>query len=219
MKCTATKLLPKLLTATALLVFACTGLHAQVFRIVGPDGRITYSDKAPVENAKGSGSGTVAAATDTSAALPFALRQIVSRYPVTLYSGPACGPCATGRALLTSRGIPFSERTISTNEDNAALQRLSGDNSLPFLTIGSQQIKGFSDVEWSQFLDAAGYPKTSQLPASYRNVPAAPLVAAQKPAAPADADATGTAAARPQAPIRPAAPARNPNDNPAGITF
>ncbi|CAN5728383.1 hypothetical protein BH11PSE7_BH11PSE7_04680 [soil metagenome] len=215
MKRTATQLL----TTTALLVLACTGLHAQVFRIVGPDGRVTYSDKAPVEGAKGASTGTVASAADASVSLPFALRQVVNRYPVTLYTGPACGPCGTGRALLTSRGIPFSERTVSTNEDNAALQRLSGDNALPFITIGGQQIKGFSDVEWSQFLDAAGYPKTSQLPASYRNVPAAPLVAAQKPAAPAEADATGTAAARPQAPVRPAAPARNSNDNPAGITF
>ncbi|MBC7380467.1 MAG: glutaredoxin family protein [Burkholderiaceae bacterium] len=215
MKCTATKLL----TATALLVMACTGLHAQVFRIVGPDGRVTYSDKAPVEGAKGTSAGTAASEADSSALLPFALRQIVTRYPVTLYTGPGCGPCGTGRALLTSRGIPFSERTVSTNEDNAALQRLSGDNALPFITIGGQQIKGFSDVEWSQFLDAAGYPKTSQLPAAYRNVPAAPLVAAQKPAAPAEADARGTAAARPQAPVRPAAPARNSNDNPAGITF
>lgn len=215
MKCTATQLL----TATALLVMACTGLHAQVFRIVGPDGRVTYSDKAPVEGAKGTSAGTAASAADSSALLPFALRQIVTRYPVTLYTGPGCGPCGTGRALLTSRGIPFSERTVSTNEDNAALQRLSGDNALPFITIGGQQIKGFSDVEWSQFLDAADYPKTSQLPAAYRNVPAAPLVAAQKPAAPAEADATGTAAARPQAPVRPAAPTRNSNDNPAGITF
>ncbi|MBC7435285.1 MAG: glutaredoxin family protein [Bdellovibrionales bacterium] len=198
-------------------MLAATGLHAQVYRIVGPDGRITYSDKAPVEGAKGSSAGTVAAATDTSASLPFALRQVVNRYPVTLYTSAGCGPCGTGRALLTSRGVPFSERSVSTNEDNAALQRLSGDNALPFLTIGGQQIKGFSDVEWSQFLDAAGYPKSSQLPASYRQPPAAPLVAAQKPAAPAAADATGTAAARPQQPVRPAAPARN--ENPAGITF
>jgi glutaredoxin len=215
MKCTATRLLRELLATGALLVLACTGLHAEVYRIVGPDGRITYSDKPPVEGAKGTASGTVASATDASATLPFALRQIANRYPVTLYTGPACGPCITGRALLMSRGVPFSERTVNSNEDNAALQRLSGDNSLPFLTIGGQQIRGFSDLEWTQFLDAAGYPKTSQLPPSYRNVPAAPLVAVQKPAAPAEGEAA--AAARPQAPVRPAAPARS--DNPAGITF
>jgi hypothetical protein len=54
------------------------------------------------------------------------------------------------------------------------LQRLSGDTSVPFATIGSQQLKGFSDVEWTQFLNAAGYPQTSVLPASYRPPPPRP---------------------------------------------
>ena len=40
---------------------------------------------------------------------------------------------------------------------------------------GGQQLKGYSDLEWKQYLDAAGYPKSSQLPSGYRNPPAAPL--------------------------------------------
>ena len=120
--------------------------------------------------------------------------------------------------MLSSRGVPFTERTVNTAQDADALQRLSGDNTLPFLTIGAQQLKGYSDTEWNQFLDAAGYPRTSQLPASYRNPPAAPLVAVQKPA-PATS-AMGNAAQEPSGvPAPRPAPDRSGVDNPAGIRF
>jgi len=191
------------------------GAQAQtVYRIVGADGKVTFSDKPPVTEQQGkiaaTGVGAAAAASGTS--LPFELRQVVSKYPVTLYTSADCAPCASGRSLLTSRGVPFTERTVSTNEDIAALQKLSGQNSLPVLTIGTQRIKGFSDTEWSQDLDAAGYPKTSQLPASYRNPPASPLVSVQKPA-------TAKAEEKPEAPNAPAAPAGPGPQNPAGIKF
>lgn len=188
----------------------------QIFRIVGPDGRVTFSDK-PLPEANGRAVAPTAvrtpgAAADTRA-LPFELRQAASRYPVTLYTGPDCAPCGSGRALLTRRGVPFTEKTVTTQEDIEALKRLGGAASLPFLTIGGQQIKGFSETEWAQFLDAANYPKTSQLPASYSQPPATPLVVAQQPQAPvARAD---TPAARVTAPAPSAAPA----ENPAGIRF
>jgi hypothetical protein len=46
---------------------------------------------------------------------------------------------------------------------------------LPVLTIGSQQLKGYQSNDWQGYLDAAGYPKTSALPASYRNPASTPL--------------------------------------------
>lgn len=203
-------------SAATLAVFAIAALwstasQAQVYRIVGPDGKVTFSDKPPVtEGASrvGAASGT---GSNAAAGLPYELRQVASKYPVTLYVGDNCGPCGAGRSLLTSRGIPFAEKTVNSNEDGQALQRLSGDRSLPFITIGSQQLKGFSDSEWTQFLDAAGYPSSSTLPASYRQPAATPLVAVA--AAPA---------ARPAIPVP--VPAQSPrpapnNDNPSGIKF
>lgn len=187
----------------------------QIFRIVGADGRVTFSDKPPLEaNARSAAATGLAARSGGSGngTLPFELRQAASRYPVTLYTGPDCAPCASGRALLTSRGIPFTEKTVTTNEDIEALKRLGGAASLPFLTIGGQQLKGFSQTEWGQFLDAANYPKTSQLPSSYSPPPATPLVVAQQPQAPAEA--------APKPPVRRATPpAPEPADNPAGIRF
>ena len=193
--------------------------HAQtVYRIVGPDGRVTFSDKAPVSTDKVTATDRSGRALELSASvLPFELRQIANRYPVTLYTATICAPCGSGRTLLSTRGIPFSERTVNTPEDAEALGRISGENSLPFLTIGGQKIKGFSDTEWTQFLDAAGYPATSKLPSNYRSAPAAPLVAVQKPAPAVQADAGSEAAKAAASP--PAARVDNNSSNPAGIRF
>ena len=208
-------------SAATLAVFAIAALwstasQAQVYRIVGADGKVTFSDKPPVtEGTPRAGTANSSGAGGGSAALPYELRQVASKYPVTLYVGDNCGPCGAGRSMLTSRGIPFAEKTVSSNEDAQALQRLSGDRSLPFMTIGSQQLKGFSDSEWTQFLDAAGYPSSSTLPASYRQSAATPLVAISAAPAPAVA---AVPAARPAAPAPAPRPAPN-NDNPAGIKF
>lgn len=151
----------------------------QVYRIVGADGRVTFSDQPPhpSRDIKVTAASADLGNATSVAGLPYALRQVAEKYPVTLYSGDNCGPCTSARSMLTTRGIPFAEKTVTTAVDAEALKRLSGDNSLPFLTIGRQQLKGYSDAEWTQFLDAAGYPKSSQLPANYRPPAPAPLVA------------------------------------------
>ncbi len=198
-------------TALALCLLAAALVQAQtVYRIVGPDGRVTFSDKPPAtaDQGKVATTGVGAAAAASGAALPFELRQVASRFPVTLYSAPDCGPCGNGRSLLSNRGVPFSEYTVITNEDLAALQRLSGEASLPFLTIGGQRIKGYSETDWMQYLDAAGYPRTSVLPSSYRQSAATPLVSLQKPAP-----------ARSEPPPEPRSPTGPGPSNPAGIQF
>ena len=175
--------LPALLAGLASVSQAQT-----VYRSVGPDGAVMFSDRPPPNASTPSPAQPTAANRGVSnPALPYALREIAARFPVTLYTGAGCSPCNTGRALLQERQVPFTERTISTDQDGSALQQLSGDTTLPLLSIGRQQIKGLSDGEWKQYLDAAGYTGAVRLPASYRNPEPAPLVAALKP--PADAAA------------------------------
>ena len=199
-----------LITALASAVIHQKSQAQTVFRIVGPDGLVTFSDRLPAKAASVSerSVGLQGAAGNT---LPFELKKIASQYPVTLYAGERCTPCGPARALLISRGIPFAEKQVNSAEDSQALQRLSGDTSLPLLTIGSQQLKGYSDSEWTQFLDAAGYPKLSQLPPGYRAEPATPLIATTPPA-------TTPPARSGFKPVRPPTP--QPDDqNPAGIRF
>lgn len=208
------------------LLLAGSASAQPLYRSVDANGRVTYSDRPPASanaNAGPSPAGAQGPATagneGASAGLPYALRQTAQRYPVTLYTQANCEPCANGRTLLQTRGIPFNERTIGSAQDAAALEQLSGQSSLPLLTLGSQQLKGFSETEWSRYLDAAGYPSSNQLPPGYRPPPAQPMVAAS-PAAPA-ASSPPASAARP-APAAPALPppAGTPTpQNPAGIRF
>lgn len=208
---------PRAAALAALLISCLGGVQAQtVYRIVGPDGRITFSDRPPSSASQVAPVGSGGAdATAQNATLPYALRQVVAKYPVTLYSGNDCAPCDEGRNLLRARGVPFAEKTVSSADDVQALQRLANTSALPLLTIGAQQLKGFAAADWQQFLGIAGYPATSQLPASYRNPSPQPLVALQ--AAPA-----ARAAASAPEPTQPAptpVPPRISPSNPAGIQF
>ena len=206
----------KTLACASLVVLASFAQGQTIYRVVGPDGKVTFSDKPPVSATNVTATGAGGKPLDMGTpVLPLELRQAVAKYPVTLYTANSCAPCTKGRAMLSGRGVPFTEKTVTTNEDAQALQRISGETSLPFLTIGGQQIKGYSDAEWTQFLDAAGYPKASVLPAAYRNPAAAPLVVIQKPAEPAKAEDTQ----RERPPARPAAAPVDNNANPAGIRF
>lgn len=208
------------MTGFALVLgLAAVSASAQgVYRIVGPDGRVSYSDRPPPStDARAVGPSGSSAPPDSAAQLPFQLRQVVARYPVTLYTAKECAPCNSGRNLLNARGIPYVEKLVDTPEDIDALKRLSSEASMPFLTIGGQQIKGYSDTEWTQFLDAAGYPKASALPSNYRRPAPAPLVAAKPLAAPPVASAPANATSAPPRPAE--VPVAPPVNNPAGIRF
>ncbi|MEY2952655.1 MAG: hypothetical protein RLZZ401_742 [Pseudomonadota bacterium] len=208
-------------------VFCTLAVQGQtVYRAVGTDGRVTFSDRPSAEGRDTSAGARGTGATAGNPPLSYELRQIVTRYPVTLYTAAGCGPCIGAKALLMQRGVPFTERTVASSEDQNEFQRISGDTTLPFGTIGTQQLKGFSSQEWAQYLDAASYPAQSQLPRGYVQPEASPLVASVKVAAPAaSASATETSPGRPRRPTgsttSPAqAPASaDPKANPAGIRF
>ena len=56
-----------------------------IYRIVGADGKVTFSDKPPAAEAKVSTTNAAGRAIGPQEpALPFELRQVVARYPVTL---------------------------------------------------------------------------------------------------------------------------------------
>lgn len=205
-----------LLNVLTLSVLACMGAQAQtVYRIVGPDGKVIFSDKPPsADQGKVTATGVGARNSVASGNLPFELKQVVSKYPVVLYTSAKCAPCDAGRNLLNGRGIPFSERTITTNEDIDFLQRLADTNSLPVLTVGGQKIKGYSDGEWTQYLNAAGYPATSVLPSSYKNPAPTPAVAIKPKEEPKPTEKPTPAETH--APLAPVGPTPT---NPAGITF
>ncbi|MET0963804.1 MAG: glutaredoxin family protein [Noviherbaspirillum sp.] len=200
------KLLPAALLCCAALA------QAQLYKSVGPDGRVTYSD-APPASARTVETRPLPSGGATAAALPYELAQVARAHPVTLYTADKCEPCASARSLLAARGVPYAEKTVSSNEDIAALRAAGGQAQLPLLTVGRSREQGFEEGAWNNTLSAAGYPQASQLPAGWRNPPAqsaAPRSAEKAAAAQAPAPAASVPAVPRAATEAPAATGKAP---------
>ncbi len=197
-------------SALALALLVCAVPAGAQYKVVQPDGTVTYTDRPPSDNqpARVTPLSRSGAPRAPESGLPLELRQAAARHPVTLYTTEACAPCDNGRKLLQERGVPYAEKRIVTDEDTAALERLVGGRSVPALTIGAQPLRGFSATDWGAFLDAAGYPRTSRLPKDWPVPAVTPLTerAAVQPAA------------QPPAPGPAPAPAADPQPT-TGIRF
>ncbi|MEJ7137467.1 glutaredoxin family protein [Amphibiibacter pelophylacis] len=102
----------------------------------------------------------------TAIAWPAALRQVASQQPVVLYTNPACSACAAWLDTLRQRGVPAAVFTVSSPGDFVQLQRLTGQDSLPVLTLAGQVIATAqtTPTQWIQALDQAGYtPKSGSV--------------------------------------------------------
>jgi glutaredoxin len=172
------------------------------YKVVRPDGSVTYTDRPPVDaNARvtalsrsAAQQAALQAAAGGDVSLPLELRQPVSRYPVVLYTTVDCPPCDSGRKLLQQRGIPYTEKRVATEEDALALERAVGGRTVPALNVGPQPLRGYSENDWTAFLDAAGYPRESKLPRNWPVPAPTPLV---EKATPAPARAAAPAPAPP----------------------
>lgn len=202
------------LLATALLLASAPA--AALFKVVGPDGSVTYTDRPPPASAGkvvplGKAEGPPPSPLDS---LPTELRAAASRFPVTLYTSTPCTPCDSARQLLQQRGVPYTEKLIASQEDLAAYEKVVGSRNVPGAMVGSQALVGFFADDWQSYLDAAGYPKSSRLPPGWKApaaAPVAPRPAAPPAAPPATAEpAPPAATAAAPAPAEPAPPAPAP---------
>lgn len=201
--------------AAAAAAICATAPAWALYKVVGPDGKVTYTDRPPSPSQgkatplQGDGRATPAGTSGTEG-LPYVLQAPAARFPVTLYTTPECEPCAQGRGLLKARGVPFRERIAASEADYEAWKQQLGALRAPTLTVGGQRLDGFEQQTWHNTLDAAGYPRESVLPASYR----APTPQTLTTPAP-------TAAAPAQAPSAARAPETTPPapPQPGGIRF
>ncbi len=125
-------------------------------------GQTVYSDQEPPPGSKQVVKKTGNASGDEQQ-LPYATRQAVEKFPVTLYTAANClDICKQSRDLLNQRGIPYSEKILKSDEDIAELTRkLGSEASIPSLFVGQQNFKGFESGAWNNLLDLAGYPKSA----------------------------------------------------------
>lgn len=169
-------------TFLAAALLAAAAAHAQ-YKYVGSDGRVTYSDLPPPSTARVLEQKPLGITAAPAMALPFEVQQATDKYPVTLYTGNDCAPCDSARLYLLGRGVPFTEKTVTSDDDIALFRQQSPDGTAPVVTVGARRTIGYSQVTLAGLLDSAGYPSTSALPRDYQNAAATPLSPTTRPAA------------------------------------
>ncbi|WP_338844689.1 glutaredoxin family protein [Massilia sp. W12] len=187
---------------------------AQMYKWVGPDGKVHYSDTPPPKDAAKSVERKTVSGGNPEANLPYELAQVVRNQPVTLYSASDCAPCEAARSQLKQRGVPFVEKTINTAEDQQKFRSIAPTLELPLIMVGRTRLKGFESGQLNESLSAAGYPEKSILPRNYQFRAAEALAPKQA------AKETAAASPSPTPTPTPVEVIRAPNDNtPPGFQF
>ncbi|MES2299991.1 MAG: glutaredoxin family protein [Pseudomonadota bacterium] len=209
----------KTATIIGMAVLLCmSAAQAQVYKWVDAKGRTHYTDtppppeqvKTPVKVLGEDGRGSID--------LPYQLAGPVRNYPVTLYTTTSCAACDSGRDLLKARGIPFSEKTVSTPEDHERLNQLGSNGQVPLLTVGPTKLIGFEEGAWNGALTDASYPVERMLPANYRNPQPEPAAPPRGPSPEQVARVKAAAEAKAAADAKAREP-KPPADAPPGFIF
>ena len=143
-----------------LINFQSLTVHAaDMYRSVDSRGTVHYSDM-PSPDAEKINPGKFLDKVTVDENLPYATSIAKQNFPVTLYVSSGCGDaCNKARNLLNKRGIPYSEKSLSTRDDIDALKKHSGNDIVPTLAVGKSYLNGFQSEQWHSELDIAGYPR------------------------------------------------------------
>jgi len=148
----------------AIILACCLTASVQageLYRSIDAQGKVHYSDR-PLPGTDDVELLHLSQPPAPDASLPYETQRAMQYFPVTLYVSADCGsPCQLAREFLLQRGIPFSEKQLTTQEDLEAFRKLSGGDSIPAATVGRTWLRGFLASDWNQELDVAGYPRNA----------------------------------------------------------
>ncbi len=146
----------------ALSLMLATAASAQeIFRWVDKDGKVHYGDTLPPPiGVKSIQTKKLQDSVVEQEAIPYGVSIAMKNNPVTLYANSCGDACASAKALLAKRGIPFTEKNPESDVAAAtALKALAGALQVPTIVIGSNSLQGFEEDGWNAALNAAGYPR------------------------------------------------------------
>ena len=126
-----------------------------LYKSVGPDGKVAYSDKPPtegrIEKMKFQNLPATPLPESVAAAYAELLRKAkvnpVATVPVAgtvLYSATWCVYCKQAKAYLASKGVAYSELDIDTPAGMASFAQVGGGKGVPLLMAGGQKVNGYS---------------------------------------------------------------------------
>ncbi len=139
-----------------------TSAVAELYKWIGKDGKVNYSDTPPPADAKRVEKKRLNDRVSEGDGLGFASQNAMKKYPVFLFATDCGDPCDKGKALLAKRGVPHTLKNPEKNiVDGNELKKLVGALEVPALQVGKNGIKGFNESAWHAALDAAGYPRSA----------------------------------------------------------
>jgi hypothetical protein len=137
----------------------------KLYKWTDPDGNVHYTDHAPIPAEAMKQERKRFGDKPTDVVLPYALQRAIKTYPVTLYNSDCGDACTKAAALLSQRGVPFSDKQARDAAAGQELKALTGGKlEVPVLKLGNQVLRGFEEGAWNHALDAAGYPRAGILP-------------------------------------------------------
>ncbi len=145
-----------LLSCFLMMPFASNA--GELYRWVDKSGKVYYGD-APATEAEQVEKKKTPVVQDGED-MPYESYLARQNFPVTLYTAINCiEPCQMARGLLNQRGIPYTERSLTTQKELDDFKQASGSEQAPTLAVGKTYLIGFQAEQWNSELDIAGYPK------------------------------------------------------------
>ena len=162
------------LSAILFLLFFTPFVCAQtLYKSIGSDGRVNYSDKPPIE---GKLAKTLKAEDLPNTALPAGYEAELQRMRLSLnlngtktanatpkasasaipvlFTAVWCGYCRLAKAYLASKGVQHDSIDIDTPSGKSAFAATGGSGGIPLLVANSKQIRGFSTLAYDKFFVA-----------------------------------------------------------------
>lgn len=144
------------LSLAAAVLAGATASAQTVYKSVGPDGKIVYSDHAPTEGRLEKTMKFQLASSALPASAASYMEQFRKTHPagaaapaeargVTLYSAVWCGYCRKAKAWLGEHGVSYTDIDIDAPGGTAALAQATGGRSgIPVLVVDGHTLNGFS---------------------------------------------------------------------------
>jgi glutaredoxin len=151
------------------LLFATGASAATVYKSVGADGKITYSDEPPA-NARESK--TLKTEEAPATPLPPAVlkyqaelrksmqgrsddaAKVDSAGRTVLFGASWCGYCKKAKAYLNAKGVKYNEYDIDSPDGAKAYLNAGGSGGVPLLLVDGRRLRGFSEASYDSIFSA-----------------------------------------------------------------
>jgi glutaredoxin len=140
-----TRFAPILFALSILLPIAAAA--QTVYKSTGPDGKVTYTDKAAPD------SSPVKLHVDKPSALsPSASSSNGNLAGLTMFVTPACTFCKSARKYMNDKHIAFSEIDITTKDGGAIARQLKIGSAVPVFVYKDKRVLGFTPAKLEALL-------------------------------------------------------------------